>query len=59
MKVVHKGVDNVVIAKPTANLAENEWVRKDGLVREADKKVILDWAVIDGVLWVEVSSGRR
>ena len=30
------------------------WIRKDKLIKETSWKKVLDWVVIDGVLWVEI-----
>ena len=30
------------------------WIQKDKLTKETSWNEILDWVVIDGVLWVEV-----
>ena len=30
------------------------WIRKDKLIKETSWKEVLDWVVIDGVLWVEI-----
>jgi hypothetical protein len=31
------------------------WIRKDKLIKETSWKEVLDWVVIDGVLWVEIA----
>ena len=30
------------------------WIRKDKLIKETSWDEVLDWVVIDGVLWVEI-----
>ena len=30
------------------------WIQKDKLTKEASWDEVLDWVVIDGVLWVEI-----
>jgi hypothetical protein len=30
------------------------WIQKDQLTKEISWDEVLDWAVIDGVLWVEI-----
>ena len=31
------------------------WIQKDKLTKETSWKEVLDWVVIDGVLWVEIA----
>ncbi len=31
------------------------WIQKDKLTKEISWNEVLDWVVIDGVLWVEIS----
>mgnify|MGYP001613637074 FL=1 len=31
------------------------WIQRDKLAKEISWSEVLDWVVIDGVLWVEVS----
>jgi len=30
------------------------WIQRDQLTKEIDWNEILDWVVIDGVMWVEI-----
>ena len=31
------------------------WIQKDKLTKETSWNEVLDWVVIDGVLWVEIA----
>ena len=35
------------------------WIQKDKLIKETKWSEVLDWVVIDGVLWVEILDKRR
>lgn len=35
------------------------WIQKDKLTKEISWDEVLDWVVIDGVLWVEISDEER
>ncbi len=35
------------------------WIQKDKLFKETGRNEVLDWVVIDGVLWVEIINERK
>ncbi|MFH1678817.1 MAG: hypothetical protein ABH914_04280 [Candidatus Omnitrophota bacterium] len=35
------------------------WIQKEKLTKEVSREKVLDWVVIEGVLWVEVADERE